>query len=148
MQKLVILVAVNIIATSFLVFTYSDGYPHKYRIRSALWTIIYPSSDALFWKHGELSSALVTDTGIYASRTAPLSWTNLFLIKFFNANGSAERMHVSRPGSRRVLHSTDLSLEDLNRFVLHDNLFEFVEFAECPEKNQNHRADPGYDQGD
>ena len=101
-----------------------------------MWTIIYPSSDALFWKHGELSSALVTDTGICASRTAPLRWTNLFLIKFFNADGSAERMHVSRPANRRVLHSTDLSSEDLNRYVLHDNLFEFVEFAECPEKKR------------
>ncbi len=129
-----IYIAANSMALVFLAYTFSDNYPHTYRIKTSQWMTAHPSAEAIYWKHNKLAQGLSSDTGVCASRTAPLRWTNLFLIKFFNVNGSAERMHVSRPGNRRILHSTDLSLEDLNRYVKHNNLFEFVELTECPEK--------------
>ena len=127
-------IAVNFMALAFLAYTISNNYPHEYRIKTGVWETAHPSAESIYWKHNKLAEGLAVDTGVCASRTAPLRWTNLFLIKFFNVNGSAERMHVSRQGNLRILHSTDLTLHDLNKFVLHDNLFETVEVGECPVK--------------
>ena len=121
------LVAVNLIALMFLIYSIIYESPFKYKFKFTE----HPTKAAMLWGYGDLNESLLSGYGVCEQKFKSLVRIKNTIRNYMNENNIVDQLAVSKMGNVRVLHHRNFEVEDLIGFIPHKELNKIITKDQC-----------------